>query len=331
MGSNAYGWSEQFIFQAQRNFSESPIVRLLVFGDFSTGEGTEATVYRLVQEINTHAYDAVFHNGDFAYDFDDNSGRRGDEFLNFIEPVASRLPYMTSQGNHEAKTVLAHYINRFQMPGNGSGLFYSFDVGRVHSIVYDTQMIFDQETEIVTAMMDFISKDLASYDREKYPWLVVYDHHPMYCSPDTPTLLRYGRDDDCGDEAEQIRGIFEDLWNENKVDFVINSHVHAYERLGPAYNNQSLTCQVDSLNVCIGAPSPIYVVTGVPGNSESYDPVSTVPLPFSKAQDGELGFSRLTVFNETHLLWEQVRSLTFEISDYLWLIKGNTAKSFDLE
>ena len=72
------------------------------------------------------------------------------------------------------------------MPGNGSGLFYSFDVGRVHSIVYDTQMIFDQETEIVTAMMDFISKDLASYDREKYPWLVVYDHHPMYCSPETP-------------------------------------------------------------------------------------------------------------------------------------------------
>ena len=30
----------------------------------------------------------------------------------------------------------------------------------------------------------------------------------------------------------------------------------------------------------------------------------------------------LTVFNDTHLYWEQVRSKTKEIADYFWLIKA---------
>ena len=128
-----------------------------------------------------------------------------------------------------------------------------------------------------------------------------------------------------------MRIAFEDLWNDHKVDMVISSHVHSYERLGPVFRNESRACQIESENVCIGSPTPIYPVTGVPGNDESYDPVSTIPLPFSKAQDGSLGFSRLTIFNETHLLWEQVRSITFEISDYLWLVKGNPFQSHDLE
>ena len=332
LGSNTYGWSDQFIFQAQRNFTSASdsAVRFLIYGDFSMSNGTNATVSSLVQELNTHAYDAVFHNGDFAYDLDSDSGRRGDDFLNYIQPVASRLPYMTAQGNHESGSVLAHYTNRFQMPGNASGFYYSFNVGRVHSLVYDTQMIFDKQHTIVTAMMDFIKKDLESFDRNKYPWLVVYDHRPMYCSPSTPEMLEGGRNEYCGSEAKEIRGLFEDMWNQNKVDLVVNSHVHVYERLGPVYKNASMTCQVDGKNLCVGAPSPIYIVTGIPGNSENIDSVSKYPLPFSKAQDGKLGFSSLTVFNETHLLWEQVRSDSFNVSDYLWLIKGNTTESVDL-
>ena len=175
-------------------------------------------------------------------------------------------------------------------------------------------------------MMDFLEKDLQSYDREEYPWLVVLGHRPLYCSPDgdSSTMLGFFRNTDCIDAAEVMRTTFEEFWMKSGADMVISGHVHAYERLGPVYNNVSMECEVETQNVCINSPTPIYPVTGVPGNDESYDPVSTDPLPFSKAQDGELGFSRLTVFNETHLLWEQVRSVTFEISDSLWLIKGDS-------
>jgi hypothetical protein len=77
----------------------------------------------------------------------------------------------------------------------------------------------------------------------------------------------------------------------------------------------------ENYNVCKNAHAPIYIVTGVPGQQESYAPVSPTPLPFSVFQDDKWGFSRLTAFNDSHMLWEQVRSETGNVIDYLWIIK----------
>ena len=46
-------------------------------------------------------YDAVLHIGDFAYDLHDDDGKVGDEFMRMVEPVAGRVPYMVTPGNHE--------------------------------------------------------------------------------------------------------------------------------------------------------------------------------------------------------------------------------------
>ena len=318
VGSDANGWSQQFAFRAMRDFSLKETVKLLVYGDFSTGEDSADTIMRLQAEVNTDEYDAIFHNGDFAYDLDSDSGRIGDDFLNFIEPVASRLPYMTSQGNHEVGRNKLHYMSRFTMPGNTSGRWYSFNAGRVHFISYSTEQIFDDVRRDQEVMLEFLKNDLNSYDHEQYPWLVVLGHRPLYCSghslPKKPA---------CYGEAFSMREAFEDLWNDYGVDLVVASHVHAYERLGPVYHNQSMTCEIEMENVCINSPTPIYTVTGLPGNSGTYDALSGVPLPFSKACDEDIGYSRLTVFNQSHLLWEQVRSISLEVSDYLWIIKDS--------
>ena len=339
VGSNVYGWSPQFIFQAKKDYSQNPLLRMIVYGDLSAGIENVATVARLKQEIETHEYDAIIHNGDIAYNLDDNSGRVGDEFFRNIEPLSSRLPYLVTQGNHENDSTLENYMNRFQMPGNTSGLWYSFNAGLVHFIAYDTELVYqDQYSYLQPQMMEFIQNDIDSYDKEKYPWLIVFGHKMMYCSADWSNpngreyenplyeMLGHKRFYDCTTESTYLRGIFEDVWYNNKVDMVIASHIHAYERLGPAYNNQSMPCEVETDNnhTCIGASAPIYPVTGVPGTDDGYDPPSPIALPFSKAQDGKLGFSRLTVFNRTHLLWEEVRSVTMEVSDYLWLIKGTS-------
>ena len=180
VGSNAFGWSSQSSFQAKKTLTDAS--RLLIYGDFGVGDQILATLTSLIAEIDTHTYDAVIHNGDLAYDLDDDYGQRGDTFLRSIEPVASRVPYMLAQGNHESGLVLPHYTNRFQMPGNSSNLWYSFNSGKAHFIAYNTELVFDNLTETQALQMEFLQKDLESVDRTEFPWLVVYGHRPLYCS-----------------------------------------------------------------------------------------------------------------------------------------------------
>lgn len=45
--------------------------------------------------------DAVIHLGDFAYNLDTDNARAGDRFMEDIEPIASRIPYLVAPGNHE--------------------------------------------------------------------------------------------------------------------------------------------------------------------------------------------------------------------------------------
>jgi hypothetical protein len=327
VGSNIYGWSNQFVFQAKRNFTSEPLARLLIYGDLGIGDQIQETVFRLLQETDTYKYDAVVHNGDIAYDLNTQMGEYGDIFLRSLEPIASQLPYMVSQGNHESGLVLPHYINRFQMPGNVSNLWYSFNVGRAHFIAFNTEPVFDDLNETQELQMEFLKNDLQGVDRVKYPWVVVYGHRPFYCSANLSTnehlkavpLIRNNAD--CLDRAEYLRGIFEDLWFNYSVDVVVGGHVHAYERLANVYRNQSVPCNSQSFNYCQGAKAPVYFVTGVPGQDDSYSPVSPTPLPFSMFQDDHLGYSRITIYNETHLLFEQVRSDSGSVIDYLILVK----------
>ena len=327
VGSDTYGWTSQYTFQAKRDFKDNPIARLLIYGDLGVGEQIVPTVSRLIQETYTYDYDAVIHNGDFAYDLDSDQGERGDIFLRSIEPIASQLPYMVSQGNHEAALVLPHYTNRFQMPGNVGNLYYSFNAGNCHFISYNTELVFDNLNETQDLMMEFLNSDLKGLNRTLYPWVVVFGHRPLYCSANWTSsvflnsvpLIRYNPD--CLQNAEYLRSIFEDLWYNNSVDLVITGHVHAYERLANVYQNSSVPCQDQTTNYCKGAKAPVYIVTGVPGQDDSYSPVSPTPLPFSVSQDGRLSYSRLTIFNTTHMLFEQVLSESGEVIDTLLLVK----------
>lgn len=305
-----------------------------MYGDLGVGEQIIPTVERLRQETIGYDYDAVIHNGDFAYDLDSEEGRRGDEFLRAIEPIASKLPYMVSQGNHESGPILPHYYNRFQMPGNTSNLWYSFNVGLAHYIAFNTEPIFDSLTDLQAQQMQFLENDLQNYDKQKYPWLIVFGHRPFYCSPNISVsedskfyelkedIPVYRNNDDCIKNTLIVRKVFEDIFYNYNADIVITGHVHAYERLGPVYQNNSVPCQHQNANICVNAKAPVYMVTGVPGQEDCYTPDSPTPLPFSYAQDDHLGYSRMTVYNQTHVLWEQVRSITKEVSDHFWLIKN---------
>lgn len=36
-----------------------------------------------------------------------------------------------------------------------------------------------------------------------------------------------------------------------------------------------------------------------------------------------LGYGHLVAYNSTHLYWEQIKDITFEVEDYVWIIKSN--------
>ena len=329
VGSEIYGWSDIFTFEAKRDFNLNPLSRMLVYGDFGVGDQIYTTMLRLIEETDTYKYDAIIHNGDFAYDLDSDQGQVGDEFMRSIEPIASRLPYMVSEGNHEGGSTVVHYNYRFSMPGNSNNFYYSFNIGKVHFISYSTEFIFENQTELQAAQDAFITSDLATYNKTLYPWLVVFGHRPLYCSANMTASVSLGayfppyerHNNDCLEDAGTVRNAFEETWYKGKADLVITSHVHAYERLASVYKNQSVPCQYEDFNTCVNAKAPIYIVTGAPGQQESYAPVSPTPLPFSMFQDDHWGYSRMTVYNESHLLWEQVRSVTKEVIDFLWIVK----------
>ena len=142
-------YSAWFDFVAKRSRAQiaaGPPLKLLALCD--QGHRESAGVLQLVAaevaDPSTRP-DALVHCGDFAYDLDTYSGRNGDRFLADIEPVAARVPYMTSQGNHERAYNFSHYAERFTMPGAGASngnAYYSFDVGPMHVVAFNAEAFF---------------------------------------------------------------------------------------------------------------------------------------------------------------------------------------------
>lgn len=329
VGSDEHGWSPVFSFRSKKDFSKDPISRVIIYGDLGISPENELTLDSLINETQFFDYDAIIHNGDFAYDFNSNNGQKGDRFMREIEPIASKVPYMVSIGNHEKSKRILHYYYRFTMPSDHLNLFYSFNLGKVHFLAYSTELVFDKWTYLQKTQEKFIKADLASFDRTKHPWLVVFGHRPLYCSANLTTSGKLPRtkppwqrnNGDCLTQAPTVRHSFEKLWNEFGVDLVVSSHVHAYERLRTVNKGKVVACEEESFNRVARCKAPVHVISGNPGQDESYAPVSPTPLDFSVFQDDHVGFGRITAFNESHLLWEQVVSNSSEVIDYLWILK----------
>lgn len=123
-----------------------------------------------------------------------------------VQDIVASHPYMTLPGNHEYHYNYTHYKERFLMPYNdaadGANTFYSFDLGPVHWIMFNTEPLTSSSRpmEILTEM-NWLRKDLekANENREIRPWIVFLSHHPLYCAIDyrkpLPGLL--GSNKDC--------------------------------------------------------------------------------------------------------------------------------------
>merc|ERR1719378_926000 len=94
--------------------------------------------------------------------------------------------------------------------------------------------------------------------------------------------------------AENMQRLFEDLLHDYKVDLAVWGHYHSYERTCKVYRNK---CVEDGIT---------HVVVGTAGGFP--EPWPWMHKEWSVKRFTEFGFGRVTVYNQTAMLFEFVRN-----------------------
>lgn len=224
------------------------------------------------------------------------------ELYNLVSPIASRVPYMLTVGNHEqlsgpsAPPFLA-YAHRVgpTMPtttsgGDPSAFWFSFDFGPVHFIALSA----DHDYNKSSAQWEWAKADLEAVDRASTPWTVCLIHFPLTCSSRfwCPT-------------AAPLRDALEPLLAAaGGADVVLAGHVHAAEILYPSLGGARVADSFKDMTV------PLQLVSGNPGDVETCCNGSWIyPQPSYSywreldggQGDGFFGFLQLTLLDERRL------------------------------
>ncbi|XP_011301177.1 iron/zinc purple acid phosphatase-like protein [Fopius arisanus] len=324
------GWSNVFYVTPPSN-SPTWTPQIVIFGDM--GNENAQSLSRLQEETQRGLYDAAIHVGDFAYDMDTDDSRVGDQFMKQIEGIAAYLPYMTVPGNHEEKYNFSNYRARFSMPGNSEGLWYSFDMGPVHFIAIETEAYYFMNYGIkqLVKQFEWLREDLTKANepaaRAERPWIVTFGHRPMYCSNKNA--------DDCTNHESLVRvGLpflnwfgLEELFYEHRVDLELWAHEHSYERLFPMYNFKVMNGSYEKPYKNYRAP--VHIVTGSAGCKEGREKFIPEQPYWSAFRSSDYGYTRMKVFNKTHLYLEQVSDdKAGAVLDEVWLIKDTPVPQY---
>ena len=315
----------KFVSAANANTNEG--FSFITYGDMglSSIPGAKDTVKLVLMELDKGA-ELVLHQGDLSYAV--GYAHVWEQWMDLIEPIATRVPYMVGIGNHEQD-----YLNnpatrssaneggndgfhpswgnyghdsggecgvpvryRFHMPDNGNSVYwYSFEYGPVHFTFISTEHNFTTGS----VQYKWIEKDLESTDRHKTPWLIVVGHRPMYTSEKYPSDYEVSL-------HLQSDGL-EYLFHKYQVDLALWGHYHSYERTCRVYKQR---CgETGTVNIVIGAAGAVL------------DSVGQYPVNWSKHLEMNYGYGRVTVANGSALLWEYIRNVDSVVADSVWLIK----------
>ena len=300
-------WSDVMSFRTFDQESQALTYAVIADMDFEQND----TVKQVNSLVDSGAIQAVIHSGDIGYA--DGFEPHWDVFMNHVQPIASRIPYMVTPGNHEFWFNFSAYKHRFFMPGtideggSGDNMFFSWNLGYTHFIALNSETAVDT-ANFAQDEIEWVQQNLAAVDRSKTPWIVAHFHRPMYCSSDHA----------CGDrDAEKLKEQMEDVFKEYGVDLVLSGHVHAYQRSFPVYKNEVTTMSYDSPD------APVYVMQGASGNREgnkgSYPDPSELP-DWSASTSVEIGYGVMSI-SATELSWEFHSSATAEVLDQFVITK----------
>lgn len=334
-------------------------VSIILFGDMGVDHSNN-TLQLTKNMIDTSDIDFVMHVGDIAYcDDRDLVGSNPkympiyDEWANEMEQVFDNTPYMVSPGNHEQTchswadedcpyslrnftnyrlfwnmpNSTSMYNNGYYKSESSHNMFYSYNYQNIHFISISTETDYpgapDQEykhTDIINPeggpfgnQTMWLQTDLENArNNEDIDWIIVVGHRPLYTS---------ARDEEHLDWPPQtpyfLQKAFDNVFYQYNVDLYISGHIHSYERLYPIYDHKVTT--FDYLN----PKSTIYLVQGAAGSIEGHG--SSIPnlKNYTAVYDNKhWGVAKLTIFNQTTILWEFIDADSKNVCDSVWINKG---------
>jgi hypothetical protein len=257
--------------------------RIAFIGDF--GYNNAVSYNALHNAMNE--YDMVVHLGDIAYNLETN----GDDFMKMIEPISSKIPYMTTPGNHEVANNFSYYNTLFNMPR----MFYSFNIGTMHVISLSSELLFNPHLYSnfnVMKQFNWLERELR--ENINATTKIVYAHRPMYCSlssnrcsKDTETM-RKGMSYNANGRIAPLEQL---LYNYG-VQLYFAGHIHSYERSKPVYDNK---VQNDGI---------VHILNGVGGCSETLDTTTSNRPSWLDYHNTTYGFGILNV-DEKNMEWRQ--------------------------
>ena len=225
----------------------------MAIGDSGTGSPEQRQIAALMA---ADTYDVLLHAGDIAYG---NTGGTGDASYKtfndwFFDMYASLLPFhalYTTEGNHDSRPSNGNgvaYLDAFTLPGNGGSpaypdhaeRYYSFDYGRVHFVVLDTEFAF-QDTARRAEQLSWLESDLAGTAQ---PWKIALFHRSPYSAGG-----EHGSD-------LAVRSAFTPLFEQYGVQLVLSGHEHDYERTLPT--RAAATGTAVTYIVTGGGGAPLY-------------------------------------------------------------------------
>ena len=326
VGTDEHGWSNVYSF-TNRPASKDESIYMVAYGDMGLAPielGAKPTIDRVTARVNSQNITCLLHIGDISYAR--GIAAQWDAFMTQIQPIASRIPYMTGIGNHEYdhetggdkdpshapgpggfRPTWSNYghdsggecavpmVHRFHSPSNGNGLFwYSFDVGPAHILYFSTEHDFLPNS----TQYEWIENDLRSVNRSLTPWLIVGSHRQMYTSEDnseSETIM-----------TEKLQEYIEPLLYKYHVDLNLFAHRHSYERTCAMFQNK---CVSDGVT---------HVLIGMAGQNIDSDRYTS--LPWSKYHDQQFGYT--TIFaNQTYLHMTYYHDSDDQIADQFDLHK----------
>ncbi len=101
------------------------------------------------------------------------------------------------------------------------------------------------------------------------------------------------------------------------VDLYFSGHMHSYERLYPVYKGK-----IANPPTYENPRAPTHVVTGSAGCSEGVEAFNGPRGPWSAYRSSLQSISHMTIFNSSHLYFEQV-VLNGTVIDSFWLTQDN--------
>jgi len=205
-------------------------ISFIAFGDSGTGSTQQR---QLASRMAADTFDLALHAGDIAYGFANGTGDASYRTFNdwFFDVYAAWLPsraFYPSEGNHDSRPTNGNgtaYLDAFTLPTNGASAaypdhaerYYSFDYGRVHFVVLDTEFTF-QDPVRRAEQVSWLESDLAATAQ---PWKVAVFHRSPYSAGG-----EHGSD-------LAVRAAYSPLFEQYGVQLVISAHEHTYERTLP--------------------------------------------------------------------------------------------------